>query len=80
MMIQIKISDAQRLWLETEVAAGRFPSLEAATQMALDNLLPGDLDDLEWARPYLDEARASPSEPLAAVRQKLAERMRRLGG
>lgn len=46
-------------WLEAEVASGRFESVEAAVRAAVDHLMQADLDDLAWARPYLDQARLS---------------------
>jgi Arc/MetJ-type ribon-helix-helix transcriptional regulator len=58
MPITITLTPDQQRDLESQVAAGHFPSVEAAVKIALDNLLPGDDTDLDWARPLVDEARA----------------------
>ena len=55
----INLTSEQRKWLEAEVAAGHFASVEDAVRFAIDHLFtPLDTDDLSWAKPYLDEARA----------------------
>lgn len=54
----ITLTPDQHRHLESEVAAGHFPSIEAAVKIAIDNLLPGDETDLDWARNLVDEARA----------------------
>ena len=46
-------------WLETEVAIGRFGSLEDGVRVAVDELMqPRNEpdDDLMWAMPLVDEA------------------------
>jgi antitoxin ParD1/3/4 len=57
----ITLTPEQQKRLEAAVAAGRFASIEEAVRFAVDHVVPGDagLDDLAWAKPYLDEARAS---------------------
>jgi hypothetical protein len=55
----IILSADQQRDLEAEVAAGHFSSIEAAVKIALDNLLPGNETDMDWARPLADEARAN---------------------
>ena len=56
----ITLTPEQQKWLETQVAAGRFVSIEEAVRLAVAELmLPVDTSDLSWAKPYLDEARAS---------------------
>ncbi len=61
----ITLTPAQIHWLETEVAAGRFASVDEAAQaiiaerMATDGEAGAiDTDDLDWVVPLLDEARA----------------------
>ncbi len=49
----------QRKWLEAEVAAGRFELLDEALAMAVSGLMDLETDDLTWARPQVDQARAS---------------------
>jgi hypothetical protein len=82
MTIMIPLSPTQEHWLAGEVVAGRYPSIEAAVQVANDNLLPGDVDDLDWAKPYLDKARAGASRgkasSIASVRAQLEQRIRPL--
>lgn len=56
----ITLTPKQQAWIEAEVAAGRFASVEEAVQMAVAELMmPMDTADLSWAKPYLDAARAS---------------------
>lgn len=59
----ITLTRAQIEWLEAEVAAGRFASVDAAAQaiiaerMAENAEADGiDLDDLDWTKPFLEEA------------------------
>ena len=49
----------QQKWLESEVAAGHFPSVEDAVRVAVADLKAVQSDDLAWAKPYVDEARAA---------------------
>jgi antitoxin ParD1/3/4 len=44
-------------WLEAEVAAGRFSSIDEALAVAVADLKALSEDDLAWAKPYVDEAR-----------------------
>ena len=56
----ITLTPTQIRWLEAEVAAGRFASLDAAAQAIIDEHMASaeiDLDDLDWVKPLLDEAR-----------------------
>jgi Arc/MetJ-type ribon-helix-helix transcriptional regulator len=55
----ITLTPEQQSWLEAEVAAGHFASVEEAVRFAVDHLFaPIDTGDLSWAKSYLDEARA----------------------
>jgi antitoxin ParD1/3/4 len=45
--------------LQAEVAAGRLESVEDGVQLALDGWMLLEEDDLEWARPLVDEALSS---------------------
>jgi len=49
----------QQKWLEAEVAAGRFASIDEALAVAVADLMAIQSDDLAWAKPYVDQARAS---------------------
>jgi antitoxin ParD1/3/4 len=52
----IQLSPAQQRWLEAQVAAGRFASLEQAVAVAVAELMATDEDDLAWAKPLVDRA------------------------
>ncbi len=55
----ITLTPEQQKWLEAEVAAGHFTSVEEAVQVAVAELMrPLDTADLSWAKPLVDEARA----------------------
>jgi antitoxin ParD1/3/4 len=80
--MNIALSPEQQKFLEAEVAAGHFPSIEAAVGFALDHLIPGNLSDLSWAKPYVDEARAALARgehiSIDDYRRRLAERIQLL--
>jgi antitoxin ParD1/3/4 len=57
--MNITLPADQQKWLEAEVAAGRFESIDDALAAAVAELMLIDADDLAWARPYVEEARAS---------------------
>jgi len=55
----ITLTPEQLRWLEQQVAGGRFESVEDAVKLAVSGLMAIDTDDLAWAKPLVDEARAS---------------------
>jgi Arc/MetJ-type ribon-helix-helix transcriptional regulator len=55
----ITLTPEQQKRLEAAVAAGQFASVEEAVRCAVDRMVADELGDLSWAKPYLDEARAS---------------------
>jgi len=55
----ITLRPAQQKWLEEQVAAGRFPSVDDAVAIAVAELMETADDDLAWAKPFVDEARAT---------------------
>ncbi len=57
--MNITLPPNQRKWLEAEVAAGRFASFDEALAMAVTGLMELETDDLAWAKPQVDQARAS---------------------
>ena len=57
--MNITLPVEQLKWLEAEVAAGRFASVDEALAVAVADLMAIQSDDLSWAKPYVDEARAS---------------------
>jgi antitoxin ParD1/3/4 len=57
--MNISLPREQQEWLEAEVAAGHFSSIDEALAVAVAELKALQEDDLAWAKPYVDEARAS---------------------
>ncbi len=57
--MNIKLSSEQQKWLEDQVAAGHFGSVDEALALAVADLMAADAGDLTWAKPYVDQARAS---------------------
>jgi Arc/MetJ-type ribon-helix-helix transcriptional regulator len=55
--MNIKLPSDQQKWLEEQVKAGHFASLDEAIAAAVDDLRVSQIDDdLSWAKPYVDEA------------------------
>ena len=57
--MNIALPPDQLKWLEAQVAAGQFGSVDEALAVAVADLMAIQDDDLAWAKPYVDEARAS---------------------
>lgn len=57
--MNVTLPAEQQEWLKAEIAAGRFKSIDDALAAAVAELMLIDGDDLAWARPYVEEARAS---------------------
>jgi len=57
--MNIRLPADQQKWLEEQVAAGRFDSIEDAVALAVADLMGISDDELAWAKPYIDEARAA---------------------
>ena len=57
--MNIKLPSEQQKWLEDQVAAGHFGSLDEALALAVADLMAAEADDLAWAKSYVDQARAS---------------------
>jgi len=55
----ITLSNDQQKWLEAQVAAGNFASIDEAVAIAVAELRAMAGDDLSWAKPYVEEARRS---------------------
>ncbi len=55
----ITLPRAQQEWLEAQVAAGNYDSVEEAVASIVAEHMQLDVDDLSWARPLVDEARES---------------------
>jgi Arc/MetJ-type ribon-helix-helix transcriptional regulator len=55
----VTLTPEQVKWIEEAVAAGHFASVEEAVAVAVADLKSSiDFDNLNWAKPYIDEARA----------------------
>jgi antitoxin ParD1/3/4 len=54
----VQLSPEQQRWLEAQVEAGHFASLEQAVAVAIADLMATLDDDLAWAKPLVDEAAA----------------------
>ena len=55
----ITLTPAQQAWLEAQVKAGLIPSVEDAVRAAVAEMMAIEHDDLAWAKPLVDEARAA---------------------
>jgi antitoxin ParD1/3/4 len=57
--MNVKLPPEQQKWLEAEVAAGSFSSVDEALAVAVADPMAIHKDDLAWAKPYVEQARAS---------------------
>lgn len=57
--MNIKLPPEQEQWLNARVADGEFASPDAAVRQMIAERMALEADDLAWARPYVDEARAA---------------------
>ena len=57
--MKISLPSQQEKWLEAQVESGSFSSVDEALAVAVADLMTAESDDLDWAKPYVDEARAS---------------------
>jgi antitoxin ParD1/3/4 len=59
----ITLTPEQEAWLQAHVASGDFASVEDAARQLIDERIAEraseETDDLAWAKPYIDEARAA---------------------
>ena len=59
----ITLTPEQEAWLQAHVASGDFASVEDAARQLIDERIAEraaeQTDDLAWAKPYVDEARAA---------------------
>lgn len=55
--MQINLSPEHEEWLRSQLAEGRFSSLDEAVAIAIEQLKADsfDDDDLDWAKPLIDE-------------------------
>lgn len=57
--MNIPLTAEEIAWLEGKVAGGQFASLEEAAAAAIRDSMSSELADFSWAKPLVDEARAS---------------------
>jgi antitoxin ParD1/3/4 len=50
----VQLSPEQQRWLEAQVAAGHFESLEQAVEIAVADLMAMNEDELDWAKPLIE--------------------------
>jgi antitoxin ParD1/3/4 len=62
-MMTITLTPEQEAWFKTHVARGHFASVEDAARQLIDERIAEraaeESDDLAWAKPDVDEARAA---------------------
>ena len=61
--MSITLTPAQEAWIKAHVAQGHFASVEAAARQLIDDRIAelgqDDYDDMAWAKPLVEEARAA---------------------
>ena len=57
--MNVPLTPEQIAWLEQKVAGGQFASLEEAAAAAISDAMTNESDDLAWAKPLVEQARAS---------------------
>ncbi len=87
----IELTPIQEAWIKARIATGEFASVEGAARQLIDDRIAelerdddGEPDDLAWARPLVDEARADVARgdvmSLDEYRERIAARLAALGG
>ena len=80
--MNITLPREQQEWLEAQVKAGAYDSIDDAVASILAGHMQPDIDDLEWAKPLVEEARASAERgetmTLAEYRAMMDERFGKL--
>lgn len=75
--MNIQLPPDQQKWLEEQVKAGRFATLDEAIAAAVDDLRVSQIDDdLSWAKPYVDEALEQVRRGEVMPGEEFFERMR----
>jgi antitoxin ParD1/3/4 len=57
--MNVKLPLEQQEWLNAQVAAGHYASVDEALAVAVADLMAIHSDEFAWAKPYVDQARAS---------------------
>ena len=78
----INLPREQQEWLEAQVKAGAYDSVDEAVASIVAERMHLDIDDLTWAKPLVDEALASVDRgegmTLEEYRARMAERFGKL--
>ena len=78
----ITLPREQQEWLEAQVKAGYYDSIEDAVASIVAEHMQLDIDDMAWAKPLVDEALASLDRgegmTLEEYRQRMDERFGKL--
>ena len=78
----ITLPREQQEWLEAQVKAGYYDSIEDAAASIVAEHMQLDIDDMAWAKPLVDEALASLDRgegmTLEEYRQRMDERFGKL--
>jgi antitoxin ParD1/3/4 len=80
--MSITLPREQQEWLEAQVKAGIYASVDEAVASILAEHMHLDIDDLVWAKPLVDEARASVARgegmTLEEHRKRIADKLEAL--
>lgn len=80
--MNITLPREQQEWLEAQVKAGAYDNIDDALSQFVAEHMDVDIDDLAWAKPLVDEARASIARgegmTLEEHRARMAERFGKL--
>jgi len=73
--MKVALPPEQMKWLEAEVSAGHFSSVDDAMAAAVAELMSAHDDDFAWAKPYVEQARASVERGDVISGQEFFERL-----
>jgi antitoxin ParD1/3/4 len=57
--MNITLPREQQEWLEAQVRAGAYESIDEAVASIVSEYMHLDLNDLDWAKPLIEEGRAA---------------------
>jgi antitoxin ParD1/3/4 len=73
--MNITLPGEQQKWPEAEIAASRLESIDDALAAAVAELMSIDADDLAWAKPYVEQARASVARGAVIAGEEFFQRL-----
>ena len=80
-VMTISLTPEQQAWIAARIERGEFASEDEAARQLIDERIAErtiEDDDLAWAKPYVDEARADIAHSRTHTRQEHEARMNRL--